>query len=74
MIKLKKNMGTLDRTMRIVVGSSLLIIGPLSDVIVTDTFSNVILACMGGVALASAALSYCFLYEVTGFDTSNKQS
>jgi hypothetical protein len=71
MFKLKKNMGTLDRSMRVIAGSTLLIIGPLTDLVPTDTFSNVILTCMGLVALSSALVSYCVLYEFTGFDTSD---
>lgn len=69
MFKLKKNMGTLDRSMRLLAGSTLLIMGPLTDLVPTDTFSNVILACMAIVALSSALFSYCVLYEFTGFDT-----
>lgn len=73
MFKIKRNMGGLDRTMRTVAGSSLLIIGPLSDVVKTDMLSNVILSGMAAVALLSAVFSYCIFYEVTGFDTSSKQ-
>ncbi len=36
---------------------------------VTDTLSTVLLSVLGVIALGSALLSYCFLYEVTGFNT-----
>lgn len=72
MFKLKKNMGALDRGLRFFAGGALLIIGPLADIMPTDTFSNVILSCMAFVALSSAFLSYCVLYELTGFDTCAK--
>lgn len=72
MFKFKRNMGKLDRTLRILVGSTLLIIGPFSDLVKTDTFSNVILSCMAVVAITSAVFSYCVLYDATGFDTSDK--
>ena len=69
MIKIKTNMGTIDRTMRFIAGGTLLFVGPLSNLIPTDTFSNVILSGMAMVAISSATLSYCVLYELTGFDT-----
>ena len=69
MFKLKKNMGTIDRGMRFLTGGTLLTIGPLTDLIPTDTFSNVILTCMAFVAISSALVSYCVLYQLTGFDT-----
>ena len=72
MLKLERNMGTLDRFLRLLAGSTLLLLGPFTDLIPTDTFSNVILSCMAVVALASATFSYCFLYKVTGFNTASK--
>ena len=74
MLKLKQNMGVIDRVLRTLAGSTLLVIGPLTDLVPTDTFSNVILSCMAAVALSSAALSYCVLYKVTGFDTMTKNN
>ena len=68
-MKIKKNMGMADRTLRVIAGSTLLTIGPFTNLVPTDTFSNVILSCMAIVALTSAAFSYCALYELTGFDT-----
>ena len=46
---------------------------PLTDLVPTDMMSNIILSGMATVALLSAVFSYCFLYEVTGFDTCGKQ-
>ena len=69
MFKFKKNMGTVDRGLRVLAGVSLLTVGPLTNLVPTDTFSNVILSCMAAVALTSALISYCVLYEFTGFDT-----
>ena len=73
MIKFKKNMGVLDRTLRLLAGSTLLVVGPLTDLVSTDTFSNVILSCMALMAISSALVSYCILYEFTGFDTGSKK-
>ena len=73
MIKLKSNMGTMDRVARTMAGSTLLVIGPLTDLVPTDMMSNIILSSMATVALLSAVFSYCVLYEVTGFDTGGKK-
>ncbi len=73
MFKLKQNMGTIDRVARTLAGSTLLTIGPLTDLVPTDMMSNIILSGMATVALLSAVFSYCFLYEVTGFDTCAKK-
>ncbi len=69
MLKIKHNMGTADRAARTIVGIALLTLGPLTDLVVTDTLSTVLLSVLGVIALGSALLSYCFLYEVTGFNT-----
>ena len=73
MFKLKSNMGTMDRVARTMVGSTLLAVGPLTNLLPTDTMSNIILSSLATVALLSAAFSYCVLYEVTGFDTCGKK-
>ena len=69
MIKLKSNMGTMDRSIRILVGSTLLILGPLTSILDTDTLSNTILAVLGTTAVFSGGFAYCVLYEITGFHT-----
>jgi len=74
MFNFKKNMGGVDRALRVLAGSTLLMLGPLSDeLMVTDMFSNVILSVMGAVALISALFSYCVLYDATGFNTSGNK-
>ena len=73
MFKLKSNMATMDRVARTMAGSTLLAVGPLTNLGPTDTMSNIILSSMATVALLSAAFSYCVLYEVTGFDTCGKK-
>jgi len=69
MINFNRNMSVLDRSIRIVVGTSLLLIGPMTDAVVTDTMSNIILGVLGTTAVLSGTFAYCVLYEVTGFNT-----
>lgn len=74
MFKFECNMSSIDRTARIVIGSSLLTLGPLTDILKTDTMSNIILGVLGTTAVLSGIFAYCFLYEITGFNTlSNSQ-
>lgn len=73
MLRLKRNMGTADRIARTLIGATLLAIGPLTDLVPTDLMSDIIIAGVACLALASAASSYCFLYEITGFDTSGER-
>ena len=61
MIKFSRNMNFLDRSIRITVGSALLLIGPLTNTIDTDTISNIILGVLGATAVLSGAFAYCFL-------------
>lgn len=70
MFELKRNMGVVDRSARILVGSSLWLVGPATDILQTDLMSNVILGVLGSMAILSAVFAYCFLYDVTGFHTS----
>ena len=69
MIKFSRNMSLTDRSIRIIIGTSLLLVGPLTNVIDTDTISNIILGILGATAVLSGVFAYCFLYDVTGFNT-----
>lgn len=69
MIKFSRNMSHLDRSVRIIIGTLLLLIGPLTNIIDTDTISNIILGILGATAVLSGVFAYCFLYDITGFNT-----
>ena len=69
MIKFSRNMSLTDRSIRIIIGTSLLLIGPLTNIIDTDMISNIILGVLGATAVLSGTFAYCFLYDVTGFNT-----
>lgn len=62
-------MNLADRSIRIIIGTSLLLIGPLTNMIETDTISNIILGILGATAVLSGASAYCILYDVTGYNT-----
>lgn len=69
MIKFSRNMSHMDRSIRVIVGTALLLIGPLTNIIDTDMVSNIILAILGATAVLSGTFAYCFLYDITGFNT-----
>ena len=69
MFKFQRNMGTLDRVIRVIVGIALLIIGPATDLLDLVPVLEVILGVMGVFAILSAVFSYCLLYELTDTNT-----
>ena len=69
MLKFKRNMGNLDRSVRILVGVLLWVVGPATYVVVLDNLLEVILAVIGTFAILSAVFAYCMLYEFTGTNT-----
>ena len=68
-ITFKRNMSTLDRVIRTLIGSTLIIVGPVTGMLTADTLSVVLLGGLGALAIMSAIFSYCFLYEVSGIST-----
>lgn len=73
MKKFSRNMSLVDRSARIIIGTLLLLIGPLTNILDTDTISNIILGILGATAVLSGLFAYCFLYDVTGFNTHRQQ-
>ena len=71
MLKFKRNMGTLDRATRLIVGTALLIIGPLTSMVELATVLEVILGVLGTTAILSGIFAYCFLYEFTDSNTAS---
>ena len=69
MFTFKSNMNTTDRMTRVLVGSTLLTLGPLTNILETDALSSTILGVLGATAVLSGIFAYCFLYEITGFNT-----
>lgn len=69
MLKFRRNMSLADRIVRIFVGVTLLLIGPLTNIVETDTISNTLLGIVGTIAIISAVTAYCFLYDISGFNT-----
>lgn len=60
-MKLKKNEGTIDRIIRVVVGLALVVLG--------FQYATVWLWVVGLVVLATGAIGWCGLYQVLGIST-----
>lgn len=71
---LKQNMGKLDRSIRSIVGITLLILGPATDIIQLTTTSEILFAVIGSAGLLSGLLGYCMFYEFTDSNTMKKSS
>ena len=71
MFKFKRNMGTLDRTARLMVGATLLIAGPATNLLELANVLEIILGVLGALAILSAIFAYCFLYEFTDSNTAS---
>lgn len=69
MVNFKPNMNIIDRIARATVGTVLIFLGPVSEIVTTDELSTFLMGALGATALISALFSYCILYEMTGFNT-----
>lgn len=68
MIRFRKNMSRKDQAIRLFLGCVFLTLGT-TDVLITDHMSSVLISIVGTLALVSALLRYCVLYEFTGLAT-----
>lgn len=72
MIRFKRNMGPIDRLIRLAIGTVLLVVGPAANLVELAPVEEVVLGVLGVFAILSAILSYCMLYELTGSNTLKK--
>jgi hypothetical protein len=63
---MKKNMGMLDRGIRVVVAATFLLLVALG---VVNGFVGYVLAVLGAVLLLTSLVSFCPLYTLVGFNT-----
>lgn len=73
MLKLKSNMGNLDRIIRIIVGITLLILGPLTEILEITIIAKIFMSFVGVFALLSAIFSYCVIYDMANINTLGKK-
>jgi hypothetical protein len=71
-MKLIRNMGTLDRIFRTMMGVAFIYFGPVSDLLITDGLSEALLALVGVLALVSALSGYCPVYHMANISSCRK--
>ena len=71
MFKFRRNMGALDRSIRIIVGAGLLVIGPVTNLVELAPALEITIGILGSLAILSAVFAYCFLYEFTDSNTAS---
>ena len=63
---MKKNVGTIDKIIRIVIAVIIVVLIVLK--LVTGTFA-IVLAAVGAILLVTSLISFCGLYTLFGFNT-----
>jgi len=62
-------MGIHDQIFRVLMGLMLIYIGPVSDVLTTDTLSAILLSVVGVMIIISSLIGWCPVYHMAGFNT-----
>ena len=68
-MKISRNMGPVDQTLRTLIGIALIYLGPVSHILTSDFMSGVLLGFIGILNIASSAIGYCPMYQMAGFFT-----
>jgi hypothetical protein len=68
-IKIKQNIGTVDRIVRFIIGHALIIIGFFVLDAVDGATGGIVLAAIGALVIMTGAIGYCALYPLFKFST-----
>lgn len=66
---MKKNIGGIDRILRIGVGLLLIYLGLINNQIITDELARVVLIVFGSLSVFVASIAFCPLYKLIDFST-----
>jgi len=72
-MKFHRNMGLYDQIFRTIMGLGLIYLGPLSDVLTSDTLSESLLAGVGIMIIISSLIGWCPLYHIAGFNSHRRK-
>ena len=72
-MKIKKNMGSIDRAIRIMTGLAMLYLGFIETSIIDDATINIIVGIFGFISIAFAYISFCPIYTLGNISTLKKQ-
>lgn len=69
MIKIRCNLGWLDRVLRSGIGLLMIYLGLIGKILITDAIAGIALGVFGVIILLSAIVCNCPLYMLVGFNT-----
>lgn len=73
-VKLKSNLGTIDRILRGGIGVGATYIGFFTNFLITDKVAALVFGCMGVMSLIVAVVAYCPGYALIGFSTVKQET
>lgn len=73
-MQFKRNLGVIDRILRIGISALLLYFGFFSDYLVADRVAQLIVGGMGIAGLLVVISGYCPLYTLIGFSTATRNT
>ena len=73
MLKHDKNMGMIDRIIRITGGATLVYIGFFDTSIIANSVANLLLGVIGVANIFFSGIAYCPLYSIADFDTRHEK-
>lgn len=65
----KKNMGTIDRTLRIIIGSLFIYLGIFDTAIISNQIVHYFITVLGIVNITTAAIGFCPMYLLARIST-----
>lgn len=68
-LAVKKNMGPIDRAIRILTGLAMLYLGFIDQTIIDDAAINLIVGIFGFISIAFAYISFCPIYTLGNIST-----
>lgn len=73
-MKFERNIGTLDRVLRIGISAGMIYFGFFSSALVTDRLAGLALGIFGTANMVVALVGYCPLYKLIGFSTAARSA
>jgi hypothetical protein len=72
LMALKKNMGGIDRSLRVIIGALFIYLGVFDTTIISNQVVQYIITALGIVNIATAAIAYCPMYLLAHISTAPK--
>lgn len=73
-MKFERNIGTLDRVLRIGISAAMVYFGFFTNYLITDHLAGIALGVFGVANMVVALVGYCPLYRLIGFSTAARSA